>query len=50
MNCRTTAALDPQAAQSMMGSSNESEAIEVIGEIPSIINTWKGNSDFVQGS
>ena len=37
MNCSTTAALDPQVAQTTMGSSNESEANEVIGEIPSIM-------------
>lgn len=50
MNCRTTVALDHQVAQNMMGSSNKSEAIEVVGEIPSIVNTWKGNSGLVQGS
>ena len=42
MDCSRAVALDHQAAQSMMGSSNETEADLVVAEIPSVINTREG--------
>lgn len=50
MDCSTTLALDRQAAQSTMGSSNEIEADWVVTGISSAVNTGNGNSGLVQGS